>query len=60
MTPASEIKAAHAEQSAASLLEQMDELEINHMPVLEKGEVIGVVARDSLIRLDRTRAELGL
>jgi len=60
MTPASELKTAHAEQSAASLLEQMDELQTDYMPVLEKGEVIGVVARDSLIRLDRTRAELRL
>ena len=60
MTPASELKTAHAEQSAGSLLEQMEELEINQMPVLEKDEVIGVVTRDSLIRLDKIRGELGM
>lgn len=58
MIPASELKAAHPGQSAASLLEQMDELGINRMPVLEEEKVIGVVARDSLIRLVKTRAEL--
>jgi CBS domain-containing protein/Zn-dependent protease len=60
MTPASELKTAHAKQSAASLLEQMEELNINQMPVLEQDKVIGVVARDTLVRLDKTRAELGI
>jgi CBS domain-containing protein len=60
MTPASELKTAHAQQSAASLLEQMEELNIDQMPVLEQDEVIGVVARDTLVRLDKTRAELGI
>jgi len=60
MTPASELKTAHAHQSAARLLEQMDDLGIDHMPVLEKGVVIGVITRDTLIRLKKTRAELGM
>ncbi len=58
MTPASELKTAHPQQSAASLLGQMDELGIDHMPVLEDDKVIGIVARDSLIRLAQARAEL--
>ncbi len=60
MTPASELKAAHPQQPAASLLEQMDELGIDHMPVLEEDKVIGIVARDSLIHLAKTRAKLGI
>lgn len=60
MTPASELKTAHAQQSAASLLEQMEELNIDQMPVLEQDKVIGIIARDSLIRLGKTRAELGM
>ena len=59
MTPASEIKTAYPQQSAASLLDQMDELGIDHMPVLEEDKVIGIVSRDSLIRLAQARAELG-
>lgn len=60
MTPASELKTAHPQQPAASLLEQMDELGINQMPVLEEDKVIGIVARDSLIHLAKTRAKLGI
>jgi len=60
MTPASQLKTAHPQQSAASLLEQMDELEINQIPVLEEDKIIGIVARKSLIRLAGTRAELGM
>jgi len=58
MTPASKLKAAHPKQSAASLLEQMDELGTSQMPVVKKGKAIGIVTRDSLIRLVKTRAEL--
>jgi Zn-dependent protease/CBS domain-containing protein len=58
MTPASKLKTAHPKQPAASLLEQMDELRINQIPVLARDEIIGVVARDSLTRLVKTRAEL--
>ena len=59
MTPASELKTAYPQQSAASLLGQMDELGIDHIPVLEEDKVIGIVSRDSLIRLAQARAELG-
>ena len=60
MTPASRLKTASAQQSAASLLELMDELRIKRMPVLEKDKVIGVISRDSLNRLKKTRVELGM
>jgi Zn-dependent protease/CBS domain-containing protein len=58
MIPASKLKTAHPQQSAASLLDQMDEQGIDHMPVVEKDKVIGIVARDSLINLAQSRAEL--
>jgi CBS domain-containing protein len=60
MTPASRLKTASADQSAASLLELMDELRIKRMPVLEKDKVIGVISRDNLNRLKKTRVELGM
>ncbi len=60
MTPASQLKTASAQQSAASLLELMDEIGIKRMPVLEKDKVIGVISRDSLNRLKKTRVELGM
>lgn len=60
MTPASKVKTAHAELSAASLLDQMDELRINEMPVIEQDKVIGIATRGDLMRLVKTRAELRL
>lgn len=60
MTPASKLKTAHVEQPASSLLQQMDEFRVSDMPVMEKDKIIGVVSRESLIRLARTRAELGV
>ena len=58
MTPAGELKTAQAEQPAAGLLEQMDEWHLDHIPVLEQDRVIGIVVRDSIRRLVKTRAEL--
>lgn len=58
MTPRSELKTAHPQKSAASLLEQMDELGISQIPVLEKDKVIGIVTRDSLNYLVKTRTKL--
>jgi Zn-dependent protease/predicted transcriptional regulator len=59
MTPANEIRTAQAEQPAARLLEQMNEWQIDYMPVLEKDKVIGIVIRDDLMRLVKTRLEVG-
>lgn len=59
MTPASKVRTASPQQSATSLLEQMEDFDIDYMPVLENGTVIGIVARDSLNRLGMTRSEIG-
>jgi len=56
MVPASELRVTRATQPAASLLEQMNEWQIDYMPVLERGKVIGVVVRDELALLAKTRA----
>jgi len=58
MTPASKVRTAHLYQSAANLLEQMDDAGIDYMPVLEDGAITGIVSRDSLESLGRTRREL--
>jgi CBS domain-containing protein len=60
MTPVDQLKAAHPEQEALDALEQMEADGINQMPVVSGGRVIGVVTRDSLVRLMRTRSELGM
>jgi CBS domain-containing protein len=59
MVPASELRVTRAKQPAASLLEQMNEWQIDYMPVLEGRRVIGIVVRDELALLVKTRAAVG-
>ncbi|MBI2305089.1 MAG: site-2 protease family protein [Chloroflexi bacterium] len=59
MTPASQLKTAHLKDNALSVLQKMDEADISQMPVVEGGKVVGMVARDNLLRFIRMRAELG-
>jgi predicted transcriptional regulator len=58
MTPAGKLKVAYPEQDVLSVLEQMEEGGVNQMPVVSGGKVIGLVIRDNIIRLLRTRTEL--
>jgi Zn-dependent protease len=58
MVPASQVKAARVEQSAISLLEMMDDLRVSELTIVDKDEAVGIVTRDSLLRLARTRSEL--
>ncbi len=59
MTSLDRVKVAHPDQDALSILEEMDENNINQMPVVSEGNVIGLVTHDNLIRFLRTRSELG-
>jgi Zn-dependent protease/CBS domain-containing protein len=58
MVPAEKLKTASPDQDALSVVEQMEENEINQMPVASEGKVIGLVTRDNLLRFLRTRTEL--
>jgi len=58
MTPVDRLKITYPDQDALSILEQMDESDIDQMPVVSDGRVIGLVTRDNLMRLLRIRSEL--
>ncbi len=60
MVPADQLKVARLEQDALSVVEQMNENDINQMPVVHEGRVIGLITRDNLMRSLRTRADLGI
>jgi Zn-dependent protease/CBS domain-containing protein len=60
MTSASKLKVAHVDQDVLSVLQEMNGEYANHMPVIEAEKVIGVINREDLIRLLRTRADLGM
>jgi CBS domain-containing protein len=59
MTPANKLKVAHADQDVLSVLQEMNGEYANHIPVIEAEKVIGVINREDLSRLLRTRADLG-
>jgi len=54
------IKAVPPNQDALSILQEMDENDINQIPVISEGSVIGLITRDRLIRLLHTPSELGV
>ena len=60
MIPVDKLRVASPEQDALSILEQMDKSNLDLMPVASEGRVIGLITRENLIRLLRTRAELGI
>jgi Zn-dependent protease/CBS domain-containing protein len=60
MTPSSKLKVAYADQDVLNVLPEMNGENANHIPVIEMGKVIGVINRGDLIRLLRTRADLGI
>jgi Zn-dependent protease len=60
MTPAPKLQTAQPDEIALSVLDRMDEAEVNQMPVLENGRIVGVIVREELLRFIRTRAELGV
>jgi len=58
MVPAERLKAASPDQDSLSVVEQMDENELNQIPVASEGRIIGLVTRDNLLRFLRARTEL--
>ena len=59
MTPVERVKVTHPDQDALSILEEMDENDINQMAVVNEGRVIGLITRDNLMRFLRIHSELG-
>jgi len=58
--PIDKLKVAHPGQDVLSIVEQMDESGIDQVPVVSEGRVIGLIARDDLVRFLHTRSELGI
>jgi Zn-dependent protease/predicted transcriptional regulator len=60
MTPVEKLRVAHPDQDIMSVLEQMDESNINQMPVVNEGRIIGLVVRENVFRFLHTRSRLGI
>jgi len=53
------IKWASPSEPVLSVLERMQAEDINQMPVLEDGRVVGMIARDSILRVLQARLQVG-
>ena len=60
MTPMEKLKMVHPDDDALGILERMDGEDVNQMPVVEEGKVIGMIGRDNVLHFIRTRSELGV
>jgi signal-transduction protein with cAMP-binding, CBS, and nucleotidyltransferase domain len=53
MVPSATLRAAAREQLVSDVLIEMETEDLLHMPVVENGRVIGIVARDRILGLLR-------
>ena len=58
MTPIDQVQTASPREEMSSLLERMDSLDINQLPVVEGSRLLGIVARDNILRFIRVHSEL--
>jgi len=60
MTPIDQLQIARMEDDATEILDRLDQEDINQLPVIENGSLVGIVTKENLIRFIRTRSELGI
>ncbi len=49
---------ASSEYSAAEVLEEMDRLRVHRIPIMQEDQMVGIVAREGILRLAEVRARL--
>jgi len=59
MLPMNRIESASPEEPVLAVLERMQKEDISQMPVVSEGQIIGVVARDTILRVLQTRLQVG-
>jgi len=60
MTPADKVTAVDPKTDLLAALEKMDAANVAQMPVIEAGELLGMIGREQVLHYVRVRAELGL
>jgi Zn-dependent protease len=60
MTPLDQILAISPDEDAWTLIRKMDESNVNQVPVMENGRLVGMITRERLLHYIRTRTELGI
>jgi Zn-dependent protease/CBS domain-containing protein len=59
MLPVDKIHSAEPEEPATSILQRMQSQDINQMPVIADDHIVGMISRDSILRLLQTRLQVG-
>jgi predicted transcriptional regulator len=59
MLPISRIHSASPDEPALGVLERMQNEDINQMPVISDGQIVGMIARDTILRALQTRLQVG-
>jgi predicted transcriptional regulator len=60
MQPIDRLAWVKPEEDLSSVMNMLTEKDINQIPVMEKGEVVGMVARDNLLNFINVRSSLGM
>lgn len=59
MLPLARIHWASPEEPVLGILERMQNEDLNQMPVISDGQIVGMIARDAILRLLQTRLQFG-
>lgn len=59
MVPIDKVHSASAEEPALQVLERMQGADINQMPVVSDGHIVGMIGRDAILRVLQTRLQAG-
>jgi Zn-dependent protease len=59
MVPIDRVHSAQPEEPALQILERMQKEDINQMPVLSDGRIVGMIGRDTILRVLQTRLQAG-
>jgi len=59
MVPFDRVHSASPEESALRLLERMQAEDVNQMPVVSDGRVVGMIGRDAILRVLQARIQTG-
>jgi Zn-dependent protease/predicted transcriptional regulator len=60
MTPMNKLKWVGPGEDLASVLQLMTAEDVNQLPVVDEGKIVGMIARENLLAFIQTRAELGM
>ena len=60
MTPVENLKWVRPDEDLASVMRTLTEQDVNQLPVVEEGRIVGMVARDNLLSFINIRDKLGI